>query len=70
MKMRIASYVEQSARWPQSGRHILAHFDEETIIVYQAYSPAIGNFAVEHQGNPSSQVIDGLRRIALQPPRK
>jgi hypothetical protein len=43
-----ASYAEQSKTWPQSGRHILAHFDDETVIVYQAYSPAIGRFAVEH----------------------
>src|SRR5262245_38453069 len=43
-----ASYAEQSKTWPQAGRHILAHFDDETIIVYQAYSPAIGRFAIEH----------------------
>lgn len=43
-----ASYAEQSQQWPQSGRHILAHFDDETIIVYQAYRPEIGNFATEH----------------------
>jgi hypothetical protein len=43
-----ASYAEQSKTWPQSGRHILAHFDDETIIVYQAYSPAISHFAAEH----------------------
>jgi len=43
-----ASYAEQSQHWPQSGWHILAHFDDETIIVYQAYRPEIGNFAAEH----------------------
>ena len=43
-----ASYTEQSQQWPQSGRHILAHFDDETIIVYQAYRPEIGHFAAEH----------------------
>src|SRR5262249_15231057 len=32
----------------QTGRHILAQFDEDTIIVYQAYSPSIGQFAVEN----------------------
>ena len=46
--MRLASYVEQSARWPQSGRHILAQFDGQSIVVYQAYGTAIGSFAVEH----------------------
>lgn len=43
-----ASYADQITRWPQRGRHILAHFDNETIIVYQAYRPDIGRFAVEH----------------------
>lgn len=44
-----APYAEQMKRWPQSGRHILAHFDEESIIVYQAYGPSIGRFAVANQ---------------------
>jgi len=43
-----ASYAEQSQQWPQSGRLILAHFDDDTIIVYQAYRPEIGHFAAEH----------------------
>jgi hypothetical protein len=48
MNLRFSSYAEQARRWPQSGRHILAQFDDETIIVYQAYRPSIGRFAVEH----------------------
>lgn len=43
-----ASYAEQMKSWPQAGQHILAQFDDETIIVYQAYSPTIGQFAVEN----------------------
>jgi hypothetical protein len=43
-----APYVEQMKRWPQTGRHILAQFDDDTIIVYQAYRPEIGKFAVEN----------------------
>jgi len=42
-----APYVEQLRRWPQTGRHVLAQFDDDTIIVYQAYRPEIGNFAVK-----------------------
>lgn len=42
------SYREQIKTWPQSGKHILAHYDAETIVVYQAYSPAIGKFAARH----------------------
>jgi Domain of unknown function (DUF4291) len=40
-------YAEQVKLWPQTGRHILAQFDNDTIIVYQAYGPAIGQFAAE-----------------------
>lgn len=42
-------YAEQAARWPTSGQHILAHYDESSIVVYQAYSPSIGLYAIEHQ---------------------
>jgi hypothetical protein len=48
MNLRFSSYAEQAKGWPQSGRHILAQFDDETIIVYQAYRPSIGRFVVEH----------------------
>jgi len=41
-------YLEQVPLWPRDGRHILAHFDAETIVVYQAYRPSIGRWAVEH----------------------
>jgi len=42
------SYVEQAANWPTSGRHILAHFDDDTIVVYQAFAPATAQFALAH----------------------
>ena len=41
-------YSDQSARWPAQGRHILAHYDADTIIVYQAYRPSIGEYAIGH----------------------
>jgi hypothetical protein len=41
-------YIHQAALWPQSGRHILAQADEDSVIVYQAYRPSIGEFAIEH----------------------
>jgi hypothetical protein len=47
MKLATELYLEQAKRWPQQGRHILAHFDEESIIVYQAYRPSIGRFTIE-----------------------
>ena len=42
------SYVAQTARWPVDGRHVLAQFDDDSIVVYQAYRPSIGRFAAEH----------------------
>lgn len=41
-------YLEQKKRWPVEGRHILAQYDPRSIIVYQAYRPSIGRFAVDH----------------------
>lgn len=48
MSISTERYLEQQRRWPPSGRHILAHFDEQTIIVYQAYCPATGLFAARN----------------------
>ncbi len=41
-------YVNQADMWPRSGRHILAQMDAEGVIVYQAYKPSIGRYAVNH----------------------
>jgi len=46
--LRTESFVAQNARWPVDGRHVLAQFDDDSIVVYQAYRPAIGRFAAEH----------------------
>ncbi len=43
--LRTEPYSVQCARWPKSGKHILAQYDAETIIVYQAYHPTIGRLA-------------------------
>jgi hypothetical protein len=48
MNLLTEPYTTQEARWPKSGRHILAQFDPESVVVYQAYSPAIGHFAARH----------------------
>lgn len=47
--MRIERYRDQTTRWPDSGRHILAQYDDENIVVYQAYRSSIGRYAVENQ---------------------
>ena len=46
--MKTESYEDQVKSWPKHGRHILAQFDQETLIVYQAYNPTIGTFAARH----------------------
>lgn len=44
------SYVEQNDRvWPTEGRHILAQYDDDSVVVYQAYCPTIAGYAVKHQ---------------------
>lgn len=48
MVLVIEPYLEQAKAWPQEGRHILAQYDDDTIIVYQAYRPSIGRYAAEH----------------------
>ena len=48
MNLVTEPYLVQAARWPTSGRHILAQFDDESVIVYQAYRPAIGHFAAKN----------------------
>src|SRR5262245_54086075 len=56
MNLRTERYWEQARRWPAAGRHILAQFDAESVVVYQAYRPAIGLFATQNQrfGGPFS----------------
>ena len=41
-------YSDQLAVWPAAGRHILAQFDAESVVVYQAYRTEIGEFAARH----------------------
>jgi len=42
------AYDSQVCRWPLSGRVILAQFHPDFVVVYQAYSLAIGRFAATH----------------------
>lgn len=41
-------YETQLRGWPREGQHILAHYDDSSIVVYQAYRPSIGQYAVNH----------------------
>ena len=43
-------YVEQeSNEWPNEGKHILAQYDDEGVVVYQAYCPEIAEYAIKNQ---------------------
>lgn len=44
----LEAYLSQYERWPRRGRHVLAQFDEQSVVVYQAYGRSIGNFAKEN----------------------
>lgn len=48
MQLIVASYPDQATRWPTRGRHIMAQYDERSVVVYQAFRPDIGRFAAEH----------------------
>lgn len=48
MRLEIAPYLQQAAEWPSEGEHILAHHDDTSVVVYQAYRPSIGRYAIEH----------------------
>lgn len=48
MNLQTEPYDTQTHRWPERGRHILAQYDDHSIVVYQAYNAAIGRFAIEN----------------------
>ncbi len=45
MRLELERYEDQLAHWPTSGAHVLAQFDDESVVVYQAYKPSIGERA-------------------------
>ncbi len=45
----LKKYDEQARLWPKRGRHILAQYTEEYVVVYQAYRPEIVLSAAENQ---------------------
>ena len=49
MTLSVQSYLEQRALWPHTGQHILAQFDDNSVVVYQAYRASIARHAVDHQ---------------------
>ena len=47
-RLTTEDYGSQRSRWPAQGRVILAQFDAHSVVVYQAYRPAIGHYAARH----------------------
>jgi Domain of unknown function (DUF4291) len=48
MQLKVEPYSQQKEHWPSTGKVILAQYDADYVVVYQAYRPAIGHFAAEH----------------------
>eukprot|EP00754_Rhynchopus_humris_P004493 Rhum_TRINITY_DN12276_c0_g1::Rhum_TRINITY_DN12276_c0_g1_i1::g.50642::m.50642 len=42
-------YAKVSEAWPTTGRHILASYTDEAVLVYQAFNDAIADYAVANQ---------------------
>ena len=49
MKLELEKYKEQIKDWPNTGHHLMAQYNEETIVVYQSYRNEIGHFAARNQ---------------------
>ncbi len=49
LSLHLRPYAEQLPEWPKWGRHIMAQFDADSIVVYQAYRAAIARYAVENR---------------------
>jgi hypothetical protein len=47
--LRLAPWLDERARWPATGRVLLAQHDDEELVVYQAFSDAIADAALEKQ---------------------
>jgi hypothetical protein len=47
MYLKTEPYLTQIETLPQQGEQIIAQYDEDTIVLYQAYNPAIGHFAAK-----------------------
>lgn len=49
MNLELADYLTQRETWPQAGKVVLAQFDDESVVVYQAFNAVTAAHAVEHQ---------------------
>ncbi|MBN9297573.1 MAG: DUF4291 domain-containing protein [Filimonas sp.] len=49
MKLITELYKDTQHILPETGQYVIAHQQDELIVVYQAYAPSIANFAVANQ---------------------
>ena len=49
LEFNTESYIKQSQRWPSDGKHILAQYTDDYVIVYQAFNKDIADYAVRNQ---------------------
>ncbi|XP_055346166.1 uncharacterized protein LOC129593739 [Paramacrobiotus metropolitanus] len=55
--LELTNYATQERQWPTTGNHILAQYDDTSIVVYQAFKPSIAKQIVHHQCYHHSQCI-------------
>lgn len=48
-KLILQRYNEQKKDWPNSGKHIMAQYTDDSIVVYQAFRKEIADYAVSRQ---------------------
>ena len=58
MNLETSLYLEQIKLWPQKGNHIMANYDDQSIIVYQAYNSNIANAILECQNFHDQRCVD------------
>lgn len=49
MRIKTEKYYDAIKNWPEHGQHVLAHQQDDHIVVYQAYNHQIADYAVKHQ---------------------
>ena len=64
--LQYESYADHERHLPSSGRFIIAQFDEESIIVYQAFNETIARYAVEN-GRFGGPAYDDDRITHIKP---
>ena len=57
LPFEVAPYLKQVKAWPGVGQHILAHYNDQSIIVYQAYNDSIADAALKANNFHSDTVV-------------